>query len=112
MTRLDYIASIEKYAQPETVEFLRSLSDGQFERLVEATEMMGGCDLGIDNAPVKTHETLEDFDNSRDRFWAECRRTKTGADYRHYQGVQMARGKSRISDLVVVDLGEFRVALT
>lgn len=112
MTRTDYIASITKYVQPETVDFLSAITDAQFNRLVEATEMMGGSEPGIDNAMVKTHETLEDFDNSRRTHWAECRKASAGADYRHFEGVQMARGKTRIPDLVVVDLGDFRVALS
>jgi hypothetical protein len=112
MARTDYIASIEKYVQPSTVDLLTSLTDEQFNRIVEATEMMGGSEPGIDNAMVKTHETLEDFDNSRRQHWAECRKATAGADYRHFEGVQMARGKARISDLVVVDLGDFRVALS
>ena len=94
-----------------SLDVLETLTQAQFDKLESATRAMGNNDVGIDNALIKTHETLEDFENSRKSHWRECRKHRIENDAVFYSDVQMLKGMSRISEMAVVDLGDFRIVL-
>ena len=93
------------------IDLIESLTQAQFDKLSAVTELMGNSDLGIDNSLVKTFETIEDFENSRKTHWRECRHAKIADGVALYSDVQMAKGLPRISEMAVVDLGDFRIVL-
>jgi len=74
----------------------------------------GATDPGIDCAVAITRETLADFDASRANNWSErgAREEHTFGPYRalKFERFQLQRGDQRRNSLVI-DLGEFRVAL-
>lgn len=95
---------------------LSVLTDEQFKALTAALEDMCGSDcLGVDCGIVKTHETFEDFENSRTQFWSEQGTREDGEFYGVatviYHRVQMAKGKPR-QTFAVADCGDFRILLT
>lgn len=115
MTRTDFLAENQTYLNESSLHVLEAVTDAQFDALVAATEATNNLEPGLDNSLVRTHETIEDFENSRQSHWTECRAAHrcefAGYPAIHYRGVQMFRGQPRIHDLIVVDFGDFRVSL-
>jgi hypothetical protein len=110
MTRTEYVNENRTYLG-DSVDLLEAITDEQFQLLLRVTIEMGNSDPGIDNSLVKTHETLADFESSSKDWWAcSWARIKDGVVY--YSDVQMHKGAPRISEMAIVDLGEFRVVLT
>lgn len=112
MTRIEYIEENKSYMNEKSASVLEVLTEEQFQMLVAATEKMGNSDVGIDNEITRTQETLEDWEDSRKKHWTECGKVTitTGAIF--YEGVQMFKGQRRISQIAVLDMGEFRLTLS
>jgi hypothetical protein len=94
---------------------LEQLTDAQFAVLKAVTEEMGSADVGIDNSPAKSHETLADFDAARANHWAE-RGSREGSEIEGHQVVfynrfQPIKGQQR-PDMAVVQFDGFTVSLT
>jgi hypothetical protein len=113
-----YLAENGKYISNESsAANIESLTDAEWPAILEALdELHGGCtDPGIDCDVVITHDTLADFDVARRNDWREPgSRTDlvcAGRPATHYGRLQVRKGQPR-TDLIVVDLGDRRVALT
>ena len=94
---------------------LEQLTEAQFNVLKAVTEEMGNADVGIDNHPVKSHESLADFDAARSNHWAE-RGSREASEIEGHQVVfynrfQPIRGQQR-RDMAVVQFDGFTVSLT
>jgi hypothetical protein len=93
---------------------LEQLTDAQFSVLKAVTEEMGNMDVGIDNSPVKSHESIADFDSARENHWAE-RGSRESSEIEGHQVVfynrfQMLKGQPR-RDIAVVQFDGFTVTL-
>ena len=107
MTKAEYIEENDCVASYSHLAVIEQLTDEMFASIEAA-----GIDPGYELA--RTHETLEDFDNSRANHWATkgTREEKTfaGRAGRTYTGMQTLKCHRR-ETLTVVDCGEFRVAI-
>lgn len=116
MTRIAaYLEQAAHYIDEGSRAIVESLTEGQFDILVAATEEAsgGGTEPGIDSTLVRTRETIADFDASRLGHWSERgdrEEIDLGAPAVKYERVQMNKGQPRVS-FVVVDLGDYRVAV-
>ena len=111
-----FLAENEAYLDENTAAALSSLDDTAWPALVAALNKIncGALEPGIDCAVALTHETLEDFDDSRSKHWAE-RGTRTEHDCAGFKAVkydrfQLRRGDTRRTQ-IVVDFGTIRAAL-
>jgi CRISPR/Cas system CSM-associated protein Csm4 (group 5 of RAMP superfamily) len=111
MTRIEYINENKTYINQKSLGLLENIDEEQFQSLVSATENMGNSDVGIVNEAVRTQETIEDFENSRNNYWRECSKVTRRGNAIFYEDVQMYKGQPRMAQLAVVDLGDFRVTL-
>lgn len=115
MTRSDFILENQDYLDEDSLSVLEIVTDEQFAALVAATEATSSADPGVDNDLVRTYESIEDFESSRQKHWTECKTAKqcefAGFSAMHYEGVQMFKGQARIDNLIVVDFGDFRITL-
>ena len=111
-----YLAENAAYVDEMSAVALSGISDADWPAILAALDVVSGgaTDPGIDCAVTVTAETLADFEESRARSWSEPgRRTEHQVGGRravHYERFQLHRGEPR-KDMVVVDLGERRVAL-
>lgn len=109
----DYLDANRKFLSDGDVATLEILTDDQFDALQQAAS---DASLGdpFEHGVVRTHETLDDFEASRQNHWTGCgnvsRLTFGGFAAIRYEGVQMARGEQR-RDFTVIDFGGFRAAL-
>ena len=115
MTKLTaYIDENRNYLGDSLI-VLEQLTDDQFDVLQAVTEETGNADVGIDNHPVISHDTIADFDASRDTHWAERGARKASEIAGHkvvfYSHVQTRKGQHR-RDIVVVQFDGFTVILT
>jgi hypothetical protein len=108
-----YIEENRSYLSDSLV-VLEQLTNAQFQVLKAVTEEMGNADVGIDNSPVKSHETLADFDFSRENHWAECGSREASEIEGHqvvfYNKFQPLKGQQR-RNIAVVQFDGFTVTL-
>lgn len=92
------------------------LSEEQFQAVMALTETMGNADPGIDNALVKSAETLSDFDDARTNHWRERGRREetTAAGFKAiiYSDFQAVKGQQRRSAMGVIQFDGFTISLT
>ena len=116
MTRNEYIQENKSYLGEDQVGIIEQLTDDQFLAIVNFTKLMGNTDPGLDNTLVKTHETIADFEEARKNNWRECRKytasTVKNFPAMLYENVQMVKNAPRKSQLAVIDLGDFRIAVS
>lgn len=101
------------YASDETIAAIEQLPRESLADLESASRAIAG-DLGIDCEVAVTHETIEDFENSRTFHWVlmgtdisdDC--TKNS---RAWKNIQTRKGETRGS-MAVVDCGDLRAVLT
>ena len=112
----DYLDENANYIKAETASTIEKIPDAAWPHILEALdELSGGArEPGIDCDVIYTHESLEDFVHSRTTYWSEPGRlgrlTFGGYAAMKFLRFQMRRGQPR-GDMLVVDLGEFRVIL-
>ena len=112
----DYLAENASFIQGDTAVAIEQIPETAWPHILEALdELSGGATApGIDCDVFVTHETLEDFVHSRTTYWSEpgrfVRLTFGGYAAMKFLRFQMRRGQPR-GDMLVVDLGEFRVIL-
>lgn len=113
---LKYLADNAKYADENSAINIEAMTDEQFNAANEAlTGLMWNEDLGIGCEVVKTHETIADFIETKNKHWTECRKSTecvvAGFPAVHFQNFQIHKGATRQSDMVVIDFGPHRIAL-
>ena len=111
--RTEIIGDDVNYMDDDSLTALESLDDSAWPVLVEAARLAGAGDPGIDNEIALTHETLAQFDDSRNA-WSErgARREIEvgGVAGREYKDIQIAKGQRR-QNLIVLDFGSQRVTM-
>ena len=111
--RTEIIGGDVDYMDAASLAALEVLDDAAWPVLVEAGQMAGAGDVGIDNEIALTHETLAEFDDSRNA-WSErgARREIEvgGVAGREYKDIQIAKGQRR-QNLIVLDFGSQRVTM-
>jgi hypothetical protein len=114
MNRTAYINENRAYLR-DMADFLEALTDEQFDAVAAATEEMGNADPGIDNHLVKTQELLDDFEVNRSQHWNERGSmdhvTVNGRPAILFENFQLSKGQPRKSQMMIVDMGDFRVAV-
>ena len=115
MTKLTaYIEENRNYLGDSLI-VLEQLTEAQFDVLRAVTRETGNAEVGIDNHPVISHETIADFDDSRANHWAERGSRKASEIAGHqvvfYSRVQPLKGQQRC-DIAVVQFDGFTVSLT
>jgi hypothetical protein len=111
MTKQELISENEKHMTNESLAAITSAPESAWAAIIAAAASIEAEDIGIDCEAATTHETLEDFDNSRVSAWAERGKRTQGEGFITYENIQIAKGQRRQS-LAVVDCGDFRIALT
>lgn len=116
MNRTDYIIENRKWLDENAIIVLEAINDQQFAALAEATESVFFTpEPGMACGLAQTFEGLENYENARIKHWRECgkasKREFAGFPAMHYENVQMMKGQPRISDLIIVDVGDFQVTL-
>lgn len=111
--RTEIIGSDVDYMDADSLAALEALDDAAWPVLVEACQMAGAGDAGIDNDIALTHETLADFDYSR-HGWSERGEREeievSGIAGRVYKNIQTHKGERRCN-LIVLDFGSQRVTM-
>jgi len=116
MTNLaSYVEENRSYLDDNSLIVLEHLTEAQFVVLKAVTKEMGNADVGIDNYPVKSRETLADFDAARANHWAE-RGSREASEIEGHQVVfynrfRPLKGQQR-RDMAVVQFDDFTVSLT
>lgn len=110
-----YVEANKAYIDADSADALCCIPDAAWPAILEALdEYRGAKDPGIDCDVAKTHETLADFNETRLNRWHERGYKKehqfAGFTAVHYERFQLKKGEPR-QDMMVVDLGEFRIAL-
>jgi hypothetical protein len=111
-----FLAENAAYIDENSAVSLSSLDDAAWPALVAAVGELhpGATEPGVDCYVAVTHETLDDFQSSRDNHWRVrgVRSDHVVAGYRavKYGRFQLQRGDQRRTQ-IVVDLGDIRVAL-
>ena len=113
---IQYLAENAAYVDENSAINIEGMTDEQFAAANEAlADLMMGEDLGIGCTVAKTYETIADFIDTKNTRWAECGKTTettvAGFPAVHFQRFQIARGKPRQPDMVVIDFGTHRIAL-
>lgn len=116
MTVQSYIAENARFHRdPAQVELIAAFTDEQLAAVLEANAAAGGCDDFIDLGLVATRESLGDYDAARAEHWQERGSreaiTCAGRPAVLYENFQVLKGQPRVSAMVVVDLGDRRVAV-
>lgn len=111
-----YIAANEQFIDENSAAALSSIPDAAWPAILRAADEinMGATLPGIETTVVKTHETIADFDASRSVHWVE-RGSRAEFEFGGFRAVkyerfQLHRGAPRQSQ-IVVDLGDFRIAM-
>ncbi len=111
--RTEIIGGDVDYMDADSLAALEALDDAAWPVLVEACQMAGAGDVGIDNDIALTHETLAEFDASRNGWSERGEREEievSGTAGRAYKNIQMHKGERRCN-LIVLDFGAHRVAM-
>ena len=101
------------YMDDDSLTALESLDDSAWPVLVEAGQMACAGDVGIDNEIALTHETLAEFDDSRNAWSERGEREEievSGIAGRVYKNIQTHKGERRCN-LIVLDFGSQRVTM-
>lgn len=111
-----FLQQNSRYVDESDAVSIEQIPDEAWPAVLEALdELSGGAtDPGIDCKVTITHETLADFDESSRKSWNESG-YRSGHEFNglkavKYERLQRARGEPR-RDMIVVDLGEKRIAL-
>ncbi len=84
-------------------------NDAEWDAVVKAHEI---AEFGLfENSITKTHETIEDFKNSRAQYWTEKGSIEEIENGVIFQNFQMMKGKPRIRYMIVYNLGNARLVL-
>lgn len=114
MTKHEYIDENAKYLG-SALAAIEQVPEDKWDAIMAAMQLLGGTDPGIDCEVTITHETLADSDDARDDHWSErgkrSEHTIAGHAALMFERFQVARGRTRQATMVVVDLGDIRVAL-
>lgn len=114
MTRNEYLTKNRSYLG-KSAEVIEMLTDEQFSALIDITRKMGNADPGIDNDLVKTHETINDFNASREGYWnLKGDRAELFAgnfDAVIYRDFQMRKGQPRRAAMGIVEFDGFSITL-
>jgi hypothetical protein len=112
--RTEIIGADVDYMDADSLAALEVLDDAAWPVLVEACQMAGAGDVGIDNEIALTHETLAEFDDSRRNGWSERGDREeievSGVVGRVYENIQVHKGARRCN-LIVLDFGAQRVTM-
>ena len=111
--RTEIIGADVDYMDADSLAALEVLDDAAWPVLVEACQMAGAGDVGIDNEIALTHETLAEFDDSRNGWSERGEREEievSGTAGRVYENIQMHKGERRCN-LIVLDFGVQRVTM-
>lgn len=113
-----FLEENSKYLSPnsDSAIAISQIPDAAWSAILEALDDLSGgaTEPGIDCAVAITRETLADFDHTRATHWSE-RGSRTECEFGGFKALkfekfQPKRGEQR-KDILVVDLGEIRVAL-
>lgn len=111
-----YLADNAAYIAEGDAAAIERIPDAAWPAILAALdELSGGAtEPGIDCSVTTTSETLADFDRSRLTFWSEAGSRSehefSGLQAVKYERFQLRRGDPR-RDMIVVDIGERRIAL-
>lgn len=111
--KLQTIGGDADYMDDGSLAALEVLDDSAWPVLVEACQMAGAGDVGIDNEIALTHETLADFDDSRNGWSERGGREEievSGIAGRVFENIQVRKGERRCN-LIVLDFGAQRVTM-
>ena len=111
--RTEIIGDDANYMDDDSLTALESLDDSAWPVLVEAARLAGAGDPGIDNDIALTHETLAQFDDSRNAWSERGEREEievSGMAGRVYENIQVHKGARRCN-LIVLDFGSQRVTM-
>jgi hypothetical protein len=111
MTKQELISENEKHMTNESLAAITSAPEAAWETIVAAAAAIDAEDIGIDCEAATTHETMEDFDNSRMNHWSERGKRVAGSGFVVYENIQITKGQRR-QRLAVIDCGDFRLCLT
>ena len=109
-TKAAHLAENSDYIGEDSLAAMEQIPESAWAMVQAAANALGASDIGIDCEVAATHETLEDFDNSR-LGWSERGKRTQGEGFITYQNVQIAKGRRR-DNIAVIDCGEIRIALT
>lgn len=114
-TKTEYLAENAKWTGERAASALEQVPDAHWDAVLAATQEFGGTDPGIDCDVVVTRETLADFDAARAEHWSErgsrSEHAIEGLSALKFERFQLARGKTRQGCMIVIDLGDIRLAL-
>ena len=103
-----------EYMDDDSLEALEALDDTAWPILCVAAKFIDSEEPGMDTEIALTHESLDDFDASRQSHWSEKgeREEIQIGDVvgRAYNSIQTRRGERRCS-LLVLDFGPRRVTM-
>ena len=111
--RTEIIGDDANYMDDDSLTALESLDDSAWPVLVEAARLAGAGDPGIDNDIALAHETLAQFDDSRNAWSERGEREEievSGIAGRVYKNIQTHKGERRCN-LIVLDFGSQRVTM-
>ena len=111
--RTEIIGDDANYMDDDSLATLEVLDDAAWPVLVEAARLAGAGDPGIDNDIALTHETLAQFDDSRNGWTERGEREEievSGTAGRVYENIQVHKGARRCN-LIVLDFGAQRVTM-
>lgn len=111
--KLETIGDDVNYMHDGSLAALESLDDSAWPLLCRASHIARAGDPGIGNEIALTHETLDDFDASRNGWSKRGKRREIevgGVAGRVYTGIQIAQGQRR-QNLIVLDFGNQRVTM-
>lgn len=111
MTKQEHIEANAKYISDDSLAALEQAPESAWETIQAAADALDASDIGTDCEVAATHETMEDFENSRLTAWAERGKRVAGEGFVIYENFQITKGARRQS-LAVIDCGEIRIALT
>lgn len=112
MTKQDYIEANGTHISDDSLAAIEQIPENAWAAVQAAADLIDASNIGLDCEVAATHETIEDFQKSRNKHWAERGQTLTATlDGRAWKNIQIAKGQRRQS-LAVIDCGEIRIALT
>jgi hypothetical protein len=111
MDKAIYLSENSKYIDDDSLAAIEQIPADKWATVMAAAEAIDAADIGLDCTVAATRETLDDFEDSRAKHWAERGKCVRGDGFSAYSNIQIAKGRRRQS-LAVIDCGDIRIALT
>jgi hypothetical protein len=116
MTKQELISENTDHMTDESLAAIEQIPEAAWDSVTTiALDENGWDEIGLNCDVSITHETLEDFDNSRINHWSERGQRSeieaNGFKAIGYSGLQIAKGQQR-KEMIVVDCGDVRACLS